>query len=915
MARRIPLLAARFATGLATGLAACAHADVVVNEVLGSTSGADAEYIELYGRGPGATAIGGWTVELWESDGGDGFGSPDADSPYTVPAGTTLPEGGYFLFANALAQSAFSLTADAPLPNDAIENSAYTLILRDADGNLVDSFFLTDGGTEDVANVAGMLITPTATIGPDGSFVPPGFTRTPDGGDTIAALGFDVGDPSQTPTASGGAPPPPPTGERTTIMAIQGAAHTSPLLGQAVVTGGVVTAVDSNGFYLQDPEGDGDIATSDAVFVFTGGAPAGEDGDALAAGDVVRVSGTVAEFFPGGEGSGNLSTTQLGDATIAATGTAALPAPVVTGMAGRPAPDRNIDDDAFASFDPDSDGIDYFESLEAMRVTVPEPLAIAPTNRFGELFTVADGGAGASGVSERLTLNIAPDDFNPEKIQIDEDSGILPGFELPFVDAGARLADVTGVVGYGFGNFEVYPTAAFEVAPSGLVPETTTLAGDEDRLSIATYNVLNLDPNEDDGDTDIADGRFAAIAGHIVDNLGAPDIVGLQEVQDGSGSADDGTTSAAATLETLVEAILDAGGPRYAFADTEGLVDKSVGGQPGGNIRVAFLYDTERVALNGTPTPLTDPADQATNVMNPFFGSRIPLAATFSFDGQDVTVLSNHFSSKGGSAPILGVEQPFDERQEDIDVNGSLDERRLQAEAVDAFVAARLDESSDAAVVVLGDFNEFEFVSPLAEILSRNLENTTFAIPEEERYSFVFQGNSQQLDHVLVSANLAEDVEVDIVHVNAEFAETSTRASDHDPVLVTVSLEPAKAPGGADLNGDGQIDRADYLAFVRAFRTRVGERRYDPAADFDKDGRVRRGDLHRFLALYRVSLEGRAHGDVNGDGAVDFRDLRRLERVRNSRAGQRAYRPEADLNADGRVNRRDVRLLESILIH
>lgn len=791
--RRLPLLVLSLAAGLAAG----ARADVVVNEVLGSTSGSDAEYIELFGRGEGTTDIGGWTIELWESDGGGSFGDADADSPYTVPAGTTLSEGGYFLFANAVAERAFSLVADAALPGDAIENSSYTLVLRDADGNAVDSVFLSDGGPGDAANIAGMLITPGATLGPNDSSLPPGFTRTPDGGDAFTPLGFDVGDPSQTPTASGGASVPP-AGERTTIMAIQGADHTSPMLGRSVVTGGVVTAVDSNGLYVQDIEGDGDIATSDAVFAFTGGAPTAEGGETLAVGDTVRIAGTVAEFVPGGEGSGNLSTTQLGNATITKTGTATLPVPVVMGMTGRPAPDRNIDDDAFANFEPDRDGIDYFESLEAMRVTVPEPLAIAPTNRFGELFTLADGGTGASGISERLTLNVSPDDFNPEKIQIDENEDILPRFELPFVDAGARLADVSGVLGYGFGNFEVYPTETFDVVPSSLVPETTTLSEEDDRLSIATYNVLNLDPNDADGDTDVADGRFGAIAEHIVDNLGAPDIVALQEVQDGSGSADDGTTSAAATLATLVEAIVVAGGPRYAFADTEGLVDKSVGGQPGGNIRVAFLHDPERVTPNGTPVPLTDPADQASNRMNPFFGSRLPLVAEFSFGGRNVTVVNNHFSSKGGSAPILGVAQPFDERQEDVDVNGSLDERRLQAEAVDAFVAARLDTAPDANVIVLGDLNEFEFVSPLADILSRNLENTTFAVPEEERYSFVFQGNSQQLDHVFVSASLADSVEVDIVHVNTELAETSERASDHDPVLVSVSLEPFEAGRGAD---------------------------------------------------------------------------------------------------------------------
>ena len=909
---------------LATGVAAGAQADVVVNEVLGSTAGADAEYVELYNAGDAAADVGGWSVELWESDAGDRFGEADAASPYTVPAGTVIAAGAHFLFANDAAAAAFGLTPDAPLPADAIENGSYTLVLRDANGDVRQAFFVTDGDTDDAANVAGSLVTPDGSFGPDGTFLPPGFTRTSDGAADFALLGFTVGDPSQTPTTSGagggdggdggdgdgGTATP----DDATIMTIQGAGHVSPLLGRSVETSGTVTAVDANAFYLQDPAGDGDVATSDAVLVFTRTAPA------VSVGDAVTVTATVSEFFPGGEDTGNLSTTQLVDPTVSVTGTAPLPAPVTLGAAGRTPPTENIDDDAFASFDPLTDGIDFLESLEAMRVTVPEPLVVAPTNRFGEIFTVADGGATATGLSERRTLNISPDDFNPEKLQVDVDDGILPGFEPPAVDVGARLDDVTGVVGYGFGNFEIYPTAPFGFAPSDLLPETTTLDVGDDRPSIATYNVLNLDPNDDDGDADVADGRFAAVAEHVVESLGAPDVVALQEIQDGSGSADDGTVSAELTLAALVDAIVAAGGPRYESIDSEGLVDGSVGGQPGGNIRVAFLYDPARVELVGEPELLTDPVDQATNPLNPFFGSRIPLAADFSFDGEVVTVVNNHFSSKGGSAPILGTEQPFAERQEDPEVNGSVDERRLQAAAVNDYVAGRLAEDPAANVVALGDLNEFEFVSPVGEILSDNLSNTTLLLEPDERYSFVFQGNSQQLDHVLVSEALADGVEVDVVHVNVEFAEDPTRASDHDPVLVTLAPGDGEGNGGegadpsADLTGDGAVDRRDYLAFARAYRGRAGDGRYDPAADYDSNGRVDRDDLRRFLALYRETLAGAVRGDVDRDGEVDVADLRVLARALRSRAGQLRYRPEADLNADDRVDRRDVRELVGILV-
>ena len=90
-------------------------------------------------------------------------------------------------------------------------------------------------------------------------------------------------------------------------------------------------------------------------------------------------------------------------------------------------------------------------------------------------------------------------------------------------------------------------------------------------------------------------------------------------------------------------------------------------------------------------------------------------------------------------------------------------------------------------MVVVGDFNEFAFVSPL-KILEERLHNLTKELPANERYSYIFEGNAQSLDHILVSPSLKASAEMDIVHVNAEFAETATRASDHDPIVVRLRL-------------------------------------------------------------------------------------------------------------------------------
>lgn len=305
---------------------------------------------------------------------------------------------------------------------------------------------------------------------------------------------------------------------------------------------------------------------------------------------------------------------------------------------------------------------------------------------------------------------------------------------------------------------------------------------------MATYNVLNLDPNDNDGDRDIADGRFAAIAQQIIGNLNRPDIIALQEVQDNSGSTNDGVTAADQTLQTLVDAIAAAGGPTYAFLDNPFITNNASGGQPGANIRTAYLYDPSRVSFveGSLATIGGQGAGEA------FAGARLPLIASFEFNGETVTLVNNHFSSKGGSAPILGTEQPFEARQEDPTVNGSLDERQAQSLAVQNYVNGLLGTNPDANVVVLGDLNEFEFVSPVRDLAANTgLTNLIETLPDNERYTFIFQGNSQTLDHILVSGGLATGAEVDIVNVNVEFAATPQRASDHDPVLARFRFAPA----------------------------------------------------------------------------------------------------------------------------
>ncbi|MEL6682961.1 MAG: endonuclease/exonuclease/phosphatase family protein [Pseudomonadota bacterium] len=786
-------------------------ADIVINEYRISSSGDSddtSNFVELFAA-PG-TSLDGKTLLVLSGE----FAPGQVDFAIDL-TGAVADENGFVLIAND--QNPELGDGDVGVPGLDFFGSPQTFLLVDnftgAQGDDLDA---NDDGTFDVTPWDAIIDGVSAEDGdanadvnyadtvvpPDGNFPAAGAARDEDGTGDFIALPFGDTD-GDTP---GSTNDPEVVAERVTIMEIQGAGHVSGLVsdtpldpttgssGPAVITTGIVTAVDSNGFYMQDAVGDGDIATSDAIFVFTGSVPG------VTIGDEVDVTGTASEFYPGGQGTGNLSTTQLSNADVAILSTGnALPEAVILGANGRPLPTEVIEDDGFTSFDPETDGIDFWESLEGMLVTAPQPVAVSGTSGFDEIFVVVDGGAGATGISDRGTLNISPEDFNPEKVQIDWDFG------LDAIDAnvGTTFEDITGVVSYDFGNFQINPTEQLVVVEdSTLEPEVTELSGSENQLTIASYNVLNLDPVFEDQaltnngearnvDDDLGNGRFDAIAEQIVTNLGSPDIIGLQEIQDNTGGeTGDGVISASETFETLIAAIdmaddglmNDSSG--YAYIDNTFITDLASGGQPGGNIRTGFLYKEHRVDLVEGSVQTIGSQDAG----GAFEGARLPLVATFEFNGEEVTVVNNHFSSKGGSAPILGVEQDFADRQEDVDVNGSLDERQAQSEAVAGFVEDALAADPEANVVVVGDFNEFKFVSPLTQLEDAGLTNLTNTLDEDERYTFNFQGNSQALDHILVSDALADDADYDIVHVNSEFFDSDSKASDHDPTLVQLTI-------------------------------------------------------------------------------------------------------------------------------
>lgn len=164
-----------------------ASADILINEVLASTTGADSEFFELYNSGASPVDITGWTFAVYESDAGTAFGTED--QLYTIGA-FSISAGSYFTAANALTTSAFAITPDETLPDNFFENSSSTYVLRDGSNNVINTIFMTDGGVDDAANILGTPIVADSSFGPDGSFFPAGFYRIGDGSSSLGLLEF-----------------------------------------------------------------------------------------------------------------------------------------------------------------------------------------------------------------------------------------------------------------------------------------------------------------------------------------------------------------------------------------------------------------------------------------------------------------------------------------------------------------------------------------------------------------------------------------------------------------------------------------------------------------------------------------------------------------------------------------------------
>ena len=608
-------------------------------------------------------------------------------------------------------------------------------------------------------------------------------------------------------------------GTQARIHDIQGRAHISPMKGQTVTAvPGIVTSVRSNGFTMQDPSPDADPATSEAIFVFGTSVVA-----QVHVGDSVQVRGVVMEFRPGNDAT-NLSGTEIDGpvVTVVSSGNP-LPPPVILGAGGRAIPSGAFTttpgdlESSGHTFDPVSNALDFFESLEDMRVQFNNAVAVGPTNSFGETPLMADSASGAALRSIRGGAMAGPGNFNPQRLIITDT--LVPA---PTVNTGDQLGTITAIVDYGFGDYMFAITSPATVTSGNLQQEVTSLTGKPSKLTVGSFNVENLAP------TDPAS-KFSALGVQVANNLHSPDIVALMEIQDNDGATDDGVVDATTTFNMLIAAIHAAGGPTYQFRSINPVNDQD-GGEPGGNIRVGFLFNPARVSFidrpGGGPTAQTTVVTGSSgpqlsaspgriqDANNAFAASRKPLAGEFMFNGRHLFVIANHFNSKGGDDPLEGHRQP--------PIEVTLPQRLQQADVVNTFVTSIENLEKNAAVVVLGDLNDFEFSDTLTTLKRGGaLVDTILSLPENERYTYVYEGNSEVLDHILLSPALASFAHpvLDVVHTNSDFG---NQTSDHEPDVVLLSL-----PLPGDVDGDGDVDSADVAA-ITAARNQAASGPFDP---------------------------------------------------------------------------------------
>jgi predicted extracellular nuclease len=804
---------ARGATALLAAIAAPSFAStsgVVISQVYGGNGNAFAsDYVELFNAGSAAVAIDGWSIQYGSATGTGNF----ASNGVTALSGTLQP-GQHWLVQLATTTGTALPAADATGTTN-LSATAGKVVLANVSTGLACNGSSTPCSAAQLAQIVDLVGYGAAANYAEGSPAP-----SPSGSSAIFranggcadsnnnAADFAAGTPAPRNSlvapapCSGNAtpppPPPPPAPPTLAIFQIQGSGATSPYVGQAVTTGGVVTKVNNNGFFMQDLVGDGNPATSDGIFVFTGSTPT------VAVGQLVQVGGTVQEFNVGAATNADTAAhkvTELGNITsIMATGSGYTIAPVQLQF---PLPTR-----------------DAMEAYEGMLVTISGPLTVQQNyflGRFGEL-TLGAGGRlwTPTNVYRPGAQAQALDTDNIRRtILLDDGSSLQNPNPTPYlapdntVRAGDTVASVTGVVDYGLttsantdpGAYKIHPTQAVTFTRAN--PRTTMAADVGGNLRIGSANVENFFTTLDDGSnkcppSNTADdcrgannaAEFTRQRAKVVEELVGlnADAVALMELQNNGATA----------IQNLVDALnARLGATAYArvpFAATGGGTDA---------IQVGMIYKPSRLSLAGAA--LSDTAA---------INNRAPMAQTFAApNGEKFTLIANHLKSKGCSDFTAG---PGD--ADSGDGQGCFNARRvLQADELRSFVAQVQSMSGVTDTLLVGDFNAYAKEDPIADLTGNGFVDQIgrfLDVPGADSYgySYVFNGSSGRLDHAIASNTLSPKVTgVTEWHINADeplvidynqefkqptcatcgpdyYTPTPYRASDHDPIVVGLNL-------------------------------------------------------------------------------------------------------------------------------
>ncbi|PYQ32335.1 MAG: hypothetical protein DMF57_13460 [Acidobacteria bacterium] len=564
------------------------------------------------------------------------------------------------------------------------------------------------------------------------------------------------------------------------IHTIQGSGRRSPFEGQPIVTTGIVTGLRSNGFYIQEKDSqiDADPETSEGVFVFTSSAPP------AAKGNLVSVSGTVSEFVPSADPN-QLPVTEISfspTVSLISTGNP-LPAPInITSIS--------------------SSILDQMERYEGMRVHVDSLTAIAPT---GGTISEANATSTSSGIFYAVitgTLRpfrepgielldhagwpatIPTFDENPERIRVD--SGALGGTRLD-VTTGQTLANVTGIVDYSFRTYSVLS----ETTLTTTSPAMTSTPVSQPSLSDFTVAAFNMerffDTIDDPAISDVAltttafNNRLNKASLTIRNILRTPDIIGVEEMEN--------LTTLQAVANKVNNDAVAAGqpNPNYTAYLAEG---NDIGG-----IDVGFLVKSSRVDMVdvtqlGKSTTYTNPNNGLQELLN----DRPPLILRAMVHSETngafrVTVIANHLRS------LSGVDDPVDGPRVRA-------KRAAQAEFLANLIQARQVADPTERIVSIGDYNALGvndgYVDSMNSIKGTPTPAPQVAVSSPDlvdpdlidlvlptQYSYVFDGNTQTLDHILINQNIAGHVE--IAHNDADFPEIyrndanrPERITDHD---------------------------------------------------------------------------------------------------------------------------------------